>query len=462
MSNVFKILNILVLSLVLSVTFSSNANFGFKPTGVTQIIGGSGGSPVGPITCPNGLVAIGMEGKEIENPSASAESFGYLSDYITRCGEFIVDSTNNISTKYVSSSSNTTVNIKETRGPSKSIDCPSGSVLVGFSGYERNNNTFSKLLVDSIRPRCSKMVYDSAKNKIVLESAKDVSVELIPSTPPANSTATAVNNRDCPSNEVIYGFQGRVGELFDQFSLACASIDQSTLQVSIGGPNYANYQVLIVDSKGNTIIGAHKQPIVLPVGEYTLSIKNTVTSKVYSNFDCPTIKPVTANPYKIMTVNDQYIGCTIEPSEEFLKILTINESLVNTTATLEIMSKKPTIGGTSAINASITVTDKSGKKICDTKSDDKGFWVCVSDIDFDVNQVIELIATENGELKSNIAKVTIKTNEPVKTVEKVNHDHQKMKEMMLPRTGGENIYYFTFAFGLVILSIIMFKKYKKN
>jgi hypothetical protein len=387
------------------------------PSGQTKFVGGGGGEPIGPFPCPAGTIAIGMNGNEVNQ--ATSDNNGFLASYTTRCGTFDIDSkTFAVTTTYTVNSAVANVGTTDTRGTSVTIDCPSGSVVSGFNGFQRAHATFTfegspTILVDAIRPRCSQLIYDG--KTLSVSPATDVTgLAVIPSAPGA--TAEPIGNADCPTGSMLSGFMGRTGQLFDRFQLDCAVINQAGLTVTIDSPNPNDYEIQAKDDLGNIAKFTNLLPGLLVPGTYTLTLVNTVTAKTYSDFTCTPTIPTTTSPYTINLANNTSNNCTITPEVIVatpLNILQIDSKSVNATTAVELSTTKPAINGNSKPNSDIVVKDQSGDTICTTKSDSAGLWDCTPTIDLAFDKIYDLTATENLTKVSSIAKVTIK--KPVTT-----------------------------------------------
>jgi hypothetical protein len=382
------------------------------PSGNTKSVGGDGGSPVGPFPCPAGTIAIGMNGNEINQ--TTSDNNGFLAAYTTRCGTFDIDSkTFAVTTTFTVNSAVASVGTGDTRGTAVTIDCPSGSVVSGFNGYERPHATFTfngspTILVDALRPRCSQLIYDG-KSLTIGPSTDVAGLALIPS--PAGATATPIGNADCPSGSMLSGFMGRTGQLFDKFQLDCAIINQAGLTITIDNPTPNDYEIQVKDDLGNITKFTNLLPGLLVPGTYTITLVNTVTAKTYSNFTCTPTTPTSTSPYTINLANNTNNNCTITPEVIVatpLNILQIDNKTVNATTPVELTTTKPVISGNAKPNADIVVKDQSGTTICTTKSDSAGLWNCTPTTNLLYDKTYDLTATENLTKVSSIAKIIIK------------------------------------------------------
>jgi hypothetical protein len=355
-SNYHKILLILMVlsTLILGsiILINSKANFTISPSGFTPTVGGPGGSETGLQSCPLGTIAIGMEGKAVTQTDAVREGFGYLSDYATRCGTYTIDPiTKEISTNYDSTTASVSGFIVASRTPiPKALDCPNGSVLGGYTGFQKFNASHNTTLVIALKPRCSALTIDLATNLIVIAEKTDYGPDYVVDAPPAGSDPIA--KADCDSNSVVTGFEGRVGELFDLFKLACGTINQASLIVSIAGLNYTDYKVIATDGVTSEKYDlTHKNAAIIPPSDnYTLILENTKTGETYQNFVCDKALVQVLAPYTIKVDNNQSIFCTIEP---------IN-SVTNPTTPIQNPGQAPTPTAdkitTTALNNTITPT----------------------------------------------------------------------------------------------------------
>jgi hypothetical protein len=312
------LLSILVLTPLIS--FSSFAAIQFSPSGSTQFVGNlEGGAPVPPSLCPAGMLAVGMEGSEVNDQNKPTE-LGYMSTYATRCGEPKIDpATSVVGLAYTVSTPLTNTAQSTSSGPIKSLDCPTNMAMVGYSGFQRANDKYKmadgitpKKLVDALRPRCAKISFDKTLNKLVTSTATDADATLSVIPSPAGAGAEAIANADCAANTVVNGFVGRVGNLFDKFELACAKIDATAITIDINNANPSDYQVVLnTEPKTMDIIGLNKSPIIAQPGMYSMALVRKSDGKRFENFDCKSV--TAATPYMIKLEMDKPLSCTVKP-----------------------------------------------------------------------------------------------------------------------------------------------------
>ena len=366
--NILKKLNIntynqlLIVFMVISVAFfstavllNSKANFTFTPTGFTNSVGGTGGTETGLQDCPIGTIAIGMEGRVVTDVNAVREGYNYLSDYATRCGTITIDySDNSVETIYNSTTASVSGTIVASRSPlPKIVDCPSTSALGGFSGFQKLNASQNTILVNSLKLRCSVLTTDPVTKLIVAGPKTDGSTEYIVNEPEVG--ATPIANADCPDNSVVTGFQGRVGELFDLFKLACGTIDQASLTVSVIGPDYANYVVDIVDANSpNFFDTTHKETILLAPSKYYLVLKNTVTNEIFENFICDKILKEDLKKYEIMLAKNTSNFCTIDVTKVIVPVDPIKPDLPPNPPTLPSIPPVPVVDKIIPLSPTVT------------------------------------------------------------------------------------------------------------
>jgi hypothetical protein len=322
LSSYHKILLILMIvsTLVLGsiILLKSKASFTITPSSFTPSVGGNGGSETGLQSCPIGTVAIGMEGKDVTQADAIREGFGYISDYSTRCGTYTIDpSTKTVTTTYDSTTPAVSGFIIASRTPlPKSVDCPNGSVLGGYTGFQKFNASHNTTLVNALKPRCSTLTIDPVTNLLVVGPKTDSGLDYVVTAPAAGSDPIA--KADCDANSVVTGFQGRVGELFDLFKLACGNINQTSLSISIIELDYSQYQIIATDSTGAKTIFSHKEPTILTPDTYTLQLENKLTGEIAGKFDCKTEIVVNPNsnlsPYQVKLTNNSTNYCTVNPN----------------------------------------------------------------------------------------------------------------------------------------------------
>jgi hypothetical protein len=313
---------LLILMILSSLIFGSiillnaKANITFTPSGYTPSVGGPGGTETGLQDCPIGTIAIGMEGKDVTEVAAIREGFGYLSDYATRCGTITIEySSNTVTTTYDSTTANVAGFILASRTPlPKQVDCPNGSVLGGYSGFQKFNASHNTILVNSLKPRCSTLTIDPVTKLLIVGPKTDTGLDYVVNVPAAGSEPIA--KADCEGNSVVTGFEGRVGELFDLFKLACGQINITTLTVSIAGTDYADYKINVIDSSGALIQeGLHKVTTILEPGKYTLSLENTKTGAITNRFVCTDTKVLSTSPYYVELPNNTSNFCIVDPSD---------------------------------------------------------------------------------------------------------------------------------------------------
>jgi hypothetical protein len=419
MKNFKNILMLMFLSLAtiaIALTQSATAAISLTPSGETREVGGVGGDLITPVTCPIGTIAIGMEGKEISNPTAQYDGFGFLSDYLTRCGTMSINySTGEILTQYTTSTNNTSVYMKEPRGLPKIIDCPIGYTVSGYTGYQRRNAQFNNIyLVDALQPRCGKLSYDINTKKVIIglsETILATATQYIPSA--AGAGAELIPNADCPKPSIITGITGRIGELFDRFAMQCSTINQASIEISISGANYADYKVVAMDKAGIKTELSHKSPQVLAPSEYTLVLENKITGKTQSNFICTPSVLLNAAPYTINIVNNSTVMCTIDTDVIPLNILTVESTTPSSIDYQSVNSVRPIITGNSKYDTAIMVTDQDNTTICVTVSDSQGKWKCIPTNDLIINKKYDLIASEGESRNSNLAKVIVVEKSPI-------------------------------------------------
>ncbi len=487
-----KIIFSLTLLIALRFGLNSNAFLGFEPAGDTAYVGNTqGGGPVPPQNCPYGLIAIGMEAADQIAPG-EPESLGLLVAYATRCGEAVIDyTTGALEAKYVETTAFTKTSLSNNSGPVAILDCPIGTVLVGYAGYQNTSPIYKmedgspKFLVDALRPRCSAVKYDTTLNRIVLGAIVDANAtkSVIPSAPEPN--AVLIDNADCPIGSLVNGFSGRTGNLFDLFQLSCVKITQSTLIVSIEGPDYADYDVVVTPTgKAENIIGSHKVPLILEPGDYSLTLVKKSDGSKFENFVCTPDSSTTTSPYTLTLVNEKVVTCTILPTPTptpSVKILTVGNQSSSDIDYINLVDTLPEIIGTSSPSVDVMVKDQSGNDICKTKSDSLGNWKCTPTAPLTSSLQFSLTATTSDQATSNkslIQFVVYRPIEPVVTVSpikttldtptqtptpattpKPHTDHPS--EPILSRTGGI-ISGLGVILGLVAISILAFKKYRKN
>jgi hypothetical protein len=313
---------LLILMILSSLIFGSiillnaKANITFTPSGFTPSVGGPGGTETGLQDCAVGTIAIGMEGKDVTEVGAIREGFGYLSDYATRCGTINIDySSNTVTTNYDSTTANVAGLILASRTPlPKQVDCPNGSVLGGYSGYQKFNASHNTILVNSLKPRCSTLTIDPITKALIIGPKTDAGLDYVVNVPALGSQPIA--KADCDGNTVVTGFEGRVGELFDLFKLACGTINITTLTVSIAGVDYADYKINITDSSGALISEAlHKVTTILEPGKYNLSLENTKTGAITNRFVCTDTKVLVISPYYVELPNNTSNFCTVDTTD---------------------------------------------------------------------------------------------------------------------------------------------------
>jgi hypothetical protein len=469
------------LVLLMSLSLTSNAFVRFVDNGTTVLVGNTtGGTPVVPSpVCPQGTVAIGMEGQEAVAP-ADPSAIGFLVSYATRCGIPTVDfATGKVDAPYSASSILTKTFFANSPGPLKSLDCPTGTVMVGFSGFQRAHTQYKDpagaflKLVDALRPRCASISYDPALNRLVSGTVidADATLSVIPSLPGVGSEI--INNADCPASSLVNGFSGNTGNLFDKFQLSCVKVEQTTLIVSIIDANPSDYEVIAVTAKGDSNTGFHKRPMILEPDTYTLTLVKKSTGEKFSNFVCTPVISPQPDPYVIKLDNEKVDTCTIQPipdpvTKAEIKIVTVN-SVPATDVDYQIVNKlKPTIIGTSSKNIDVTVVDGDKNVICKTKSDATGNWNCVPDMDLTLDKKYDLVASESATVVSNLAKIMISipiqtalpTPTPAKAVP-VTIVPAKTQAAETPRTGGYAIATSTLAI-LATVTLLTFKKLKRN
>jgi hypothetical protein len=327
LSSYHKILLILMIvsTLILGsiILLKSKASFTITPSGFTPSVGGNGGSETGLQSCPIGTVAIGMEGKDVTQADAIREGFGYISDYATRCGTYSIDpSAKIVTTSYDSTTPAVSGFIVASRTPlPKYVDCPNGSVLGGYTGFQKFNASHNTILVNALKPRCSSLSIDPVTNLLVVGPKTDSALDYVVTAPAAGSDPIA--KADCDADSVVTGFEGRVGELFDLFKLACGNINQASLSVSIIELNYSQYQIIATDSTGDKTIFSHKEPTILTPETYTLQLENKLTGEIKGIFECKTeivLNPSSnQTPYQIKLTNNSTNYCTVNPVVELPK-----------------------------------------------------------------------------------------------------------------------------------------------
>jgi hypothetical protein len=324
LSSYHKILLILMIvsTLILGsiILLKSKASFTITPSGFTPSVGGNGGFETGLQSCPIGTVAIGMEGKDVTQADAIREGFGYISDYATRCGTYSIDpSTKTVTTTYDSTTPAVSGFIVASRTPlPKFVDCPNGSVLGGYTGFQKFNTSHNTTLVNALKPRCSSLTIDPATNLLVVGPKTDSGLDYVVTAPAAGSDPIA--KADCDADSIVTGFEGRVGELFDLFKLACGNINQSSLSVSVIELDYLQYQIIATDSTGAKTVFAHKEATILNPDTYTLQLENKLTGEIAGIFECKTdivVNP-NSNPatYQIKLANNTTNFCTVNPVVE--------------------------------------------------------------------------------------------------------------------------------------------------
>jgi hypothetical protein len=92
------------------------------------------------------------------------------------------------------------------------VDCPTGSVLIGFAGSESNGG-----LVHHIRLRCASIEQDGGS--VRLGSSAEVPENL--GSPSSDGSGTGA----CPAGQLAAGIAGRAGSILDRFELRCYQID---------------------------------------------------------------------------------------------------------------------------------------------------------------------------------------------------------------------------------------------
>jgi hypothetical protein len=443
----------------------TNAQIGLSPfiaTEVTPKVGGTGGSPTGLKACPEGQLAIGFEGKELVNPGDVED--GLLTDYRTLCGTFDVDySTGSIKTTNVPFSAGADILVsgstKITRSASfKSAICPSDSVLTGFEGVSKFSAGRNVDLIDGLRPRCSKLTVDTATKNLKFGLPVTLTDGWVPSAPTAGQTPVVA---DCASNYVIRGFLGNIGEMFDLFQLACAKLNQASVEFSIIAPNYADYSVITTDLNGNPIDIKHKTPQLLVPGKYKFTLKNNVTGKIYSDFKCTGATPAAVTPALDLTlVNGDSVMCTAIGAPFPPIITTVDGSVITDGKESSIANPKPVIEGTAAKSTDLTIKDNAGMTVCVTKSDVDGKFKCTSDISFAAGSYKLSVQDTVNQLDGNIplikltAPAVMPTEKPAQALS-ASSAAASVKAIVIatPRTGGQT-YSTLILFAMVSISII--------
>jgi hypothetical protein len=91
------------------------------------------------------------------------------------------------------------------------VECPTGSVLIGFAGSESNGG-----LVHHLRLRCAPIEQDGSG--ISLGASAEVSENL--GSPSNDGSGTGA----CPAGQLAAGIAGRAGSILDRFELRCYQI----------------------------------------------------------------------------------------------------------------------------------------------------------------------------------------------------------------------------------------------
>jgi hypothetical protein len=455
----------------------TNAQIGLSPfvaTEVTPKVGGTGGNPTGLKACPEGQMAIGFEGKELINPGDVED--GLLTDYRTLCGTFDIDySTGSIKTTNVPFAAGADILVsgstKVPRSPSfKAATCPSDSVLTGFEGVSKFSAGRSVDLIDGLRPRCSKLTVDPVTKNLKFGLPTTLTDGWVPSAPTAGQTPIVA---DCASNNVIRGFLGNIGEMFDLFQLSCAKLVQASVEFSIIAPNYADYSVITTDLSGNPIDIKHKTPQLLIPGNYKFTLKNNVTGKTYSDFKCTGTTPTAVSPALDLTlINGDSVMCTAMGAPFPPIITTVDGSIISDGKESLIANAKPVIEGTAAKSTDLTIKDNAGMVVCITKSDADGKFKCTSDISFvagsyklSVQDTINKLDGNNPLLKLTAPAVipnAVPTVTPVKAVSSSSASASvSAVAIATPRTGGQT-YSTIILFAMVAISIVGLFLFRSN
>jgi hypothetical protein len=95
-------------------------------------------------------------------------------------------------------------------------DCPSGQALVGFSG------TATTLGADGVNRQIA------AQCGVIQVVGTTVSLKPGATLPTRGSVAGAAWTRTCPTNQVVVGFSGRLGDFVDQLVFVCAPLSASS------------------------------------------------------------------------------------------------------------------------------------------------------------------------------------------------------------------------------------------